>query len=206
MNSSKQMSGLVGQQHSKSRATTCTIIALALAAVFLWRIFIYSPEPEYAFAVKKAVVVLKGDLDVTGTVTFSQVGAFAPVIVSGEIKNLDRNAKRGFHIHQLGDATNGCLSAGAHFNPLGKTHGAPTDINRHAGDLGNIETDGSGLANFTISDKLISLNGPFSIVGRSVVVHAGEDDLGKGGDEESLKTGNAGARLACGVIGLAELV
>ncbi|EJC97815.1 copper zinc superoxide dismutase [Fomitiporia mediterranea MF3/22] len=150
--------------------------------------------------------MLSGDSDVSGIVTFTQAGLLAPVIISGEVKGLDPNAKRGFHVHQLGDGTNGCMSAGAHFNPLGKTHGAPTDVNRHIGDLGNIESNGSGVASFTFSDKLLTLNGPFSIVGRSVVVHAGTDDLGRGGNDESLKTGNAGGRSACGVIGISELV
>ena len=73
---------------------------------------------------------------------------------------------------QLGDATSGCLSAGAHFNPFSKTHGAPSDTNRHVGDLGNIQSNSSGVASFSFTDKVITLNGPFSIIGRSVVVHA----------------------------------
>ncbi|KAI5121085.1 hypothetical protein M0805_008598 [Coniferiporia weirii] len=208
MSSTKQDTRFAGAQLSKTtRTTTCTVLSLAVVLLVLWRLFVNSDSPpEPAFLVKKAVVVLSGDSDVTGTVYFSQAGASAPVLVSGEIKNLDPNAKRGFHIHQLGDATSGCTSAGPHFNPLGKTHGAPTDASRHIGDLGNIQSDASGVAALSFSDKLLSLNGPFSIVGRSVVVHAGTDDLGKGGNEESLKTGNAGARSACGVIGLAELV
>lgn len=107
------------------------------------------------------------------------------------------------HIHQFGDNTNGCTSAGPHFNPAGKKHGDRLDSERHHGDLGNIETDGSGNAKGTLSDKFLKLIGPESIVGRTIVVHAGTDDLGKGGNEESFKTGNAGGRAACGVIGLA---
>lgn len=86
-----------------------------------------------------------------------------------------------------------------------KTHAGPKDENRHVGDLGNVEAAG-GVAKFEIEDKLIQLAGDHSIVGRSLVVHADADDLGQGvGDkkDESLKTGNAGARLACGVIGRA---
>ena len=64
-----------------------------------------------------------------------------------------------------GDLSNGCLSAGPHFNPFERTHGAPTDLNRHVGDLGNIEADSSGVASFTFLDSMISLNGPLSIVG-----------------------------------------
>lgn len=71
----------------------------------------------------------------------------------------------------LGDATNGCTSAGAHFNPFAKTHGAPTDSERHVGDLGNIQSNSSGIAVLDIEDEQLTLNGPLSIVGRSVVVH-----------------------------------
>ena len=64
-----------------------------------------------------------------------------------------------------GDLSGGCLSAGAHFNPFSKNHGAPTDRERHVGDLGNVESDEFGVAKFTIEDKLLSLNGAQSIVG-----------------------------------------
>jgi hypothetical protein len=83
-------------------------------------------------------------------------------------------------------------------NPHGKTHGAPEDEERHVGDLGNFKTDGQGNAKGSVSDKLIKLIGPESVLGRTIVVHAGTDDLGKGGHEESKKTGNAGPRPACG--------
>jgi Cu/Zn superoxide dismutase len=91
---------------------------------------------------------------------------------------------------------------GPHFNPHNATHGAPEASTRHVGDLGNLSTDASGAAKGSVQDKHIKLIGPESVIGRMVVVHAGEDDLGKGGNEESLKTGNAGGRAACGVIGV----
>jgi len=74
----------------------------------------------------------------------------------------------------------------------------------HVGDLGNITADEDGVANISIAAKRIDLTGERSVVGRAVVVHSDQDDLGQGGDEESLKTGNAGDRLACGVITLKE--
>ena len=89
-------------------------------------------------------------------------------------------------------------------NPHNKTHGAPSDSERHVGDLGNFKTDAQGNAQGTVSDKFIKLIGPESVLGRTVVVHAGTDDLGKGENEESKKTGNAGARPACGVIGISQ--
>ena len=93
-------------------------------------------------------------------------------------------------------------NTGPHFNPRNANHGGPDSQVRHVGDLGNLQTDASGNAKGTIEDKYIKLIGPESVLGRMVVVHAGTDDLGQGGNEESLKTGNAGGRAACGVIGV----
>ncbi|KAF8543266.1 superoxide dismutase [Trichophaea hybrida] len=150
----------------------------------------------------KAVAVLRGDSNVSGTVKFSQESEDAPTIIEYDIQHNDANAKRGMHIHEFGDNTNGCTSAGPHFNPFNKTHGAPDAEVRHVGDLGNISTDHNGHAKGRIEDKLVKLIGPTSVLGRTVVVHSGTDDLGKGGHELSLTTGNAGLRPACGVIGI----
>ena len=98
----------------------------------------------------------------------------------------------GFHVHEFGDNTNGCMSAGPHFNPHGKTHGGPTHEVRHAGDLGNVIAGENGIAKIDIVDKQISLSGNLGILGRTVVVHADQDDLGDGGHELSKTTGNAG--------------
>ena len=75
-------------------------------------------------------------------------------------------------LSQLGDLTSGCASSLTHFNPFNAKHGAPGDAERHVGDLGNIQSDASGTATFSFTDKLISLNGPLSVVGRTLVVHA----------------------------------
>ncbi|CAL9685450.1 unnamed protein product [Knipowitschia caucasica] len=153
--------------------------------------------------VLKAVCVLKGAGDTSGTVHFTQEGDSTPVQITGEIKGLTPG-EHGFHVHAFGDNTNGCISAGPHFNPHNKTHAGPNDADRHVGDLGNVTAGVDNVAKINITDKVISLAGPNSIIGRTMVIHEGTDDLGKGGNEESLKTGNAGARLACGVIGIAQ--
>jgi Cu-Zn family superoxide dismutase len=83
-----------------------------------------------------------------------------------------------------------------------KPHGGKNDTERHVGDLGNIEADATGVANIDFTDSIISLRGPHNIIGRALVVHNGTDDLGRGGTDESRKTGSAGGRYACGVIGI----
>jgi len=70
------------------------------------------------------------------------------------------------------------------------------------GDLGNIIVDENGAASVEIEDSMVQLLGPHSVIGRSVVIYAGEDDRGRGGHESSLTTGNPGPRIAAGVIGL----
>ena len=115
----------------------------------------------------------------------------------------------GFHVHEKADFSNGCLSAGGHYNPFKKNHGAPEDEDRHVGDLGNIVAGDDGVAEGVIVDRLIKLSGPTSVIGRSMMVHVDPDDLGKGDNSQpsppvngkaSLVTGNAGARIACGEI------
>ncbi|XP_003391871.2 PREDICTED: superoxide dismutase [Cu-Zn]-like, partial [Amphimedon queenslandica] len=91
-----------------------------------------------------------------GIISASKVSSLAP-------------GDHGFHIHQFGDYTSGCVSAGSHFNPAGKNHGRPKDGERHAGDLGNITSTG-GDTEIELYDDQIPLTGPNSIIGRSVVV------------------------------------
>ncbi|XP_008807696.1 superoxide dismutase [Cu-Zn], chloroplastic [Phoenix dactylifera] len=155
-------------------------------------------------ATKKAVAVLKGSSQVEGVVTLLQEDN-GPTTVKVCVSGLTPGP-HGFHLHEHGDTTNGCISTGAHFNPNNMTHGAPEDQIRHAGDLGNIIANSDGVAEATIVDNQIPLSGPNAIIGRAFVVHELQDDLGKGGHELSLTTGNAGGRLACGVVGLTPVM
>ncbi|XP_063949533.1 superoxide dismutase [Cu-Zn] 2 isoform X2 [Daucus carota subsp. sativus] len=141
----------------------------------------------------KAVAIISGDNNVGGSLQFVQDSSGA-THVEGKIRGLSPGL-HGFHIHALGDTTNGCISTGPHFNPLKKNHGAPTDDERHAGDLGNVVANQDGIAEVSITDTRLS--GQYSILGRAVVVHADPDDLGRGGHELSKTTGNAGARVGC---------
>lgn len=95
------------------------------------------------------------------------------------------------------------MSTGGHYNPDKLNHGGPHDHIRHVGDLGNVVADSNGVVSTVFSDSVISLFGTRSIIGRAIVVHSAEDDLGKSEHPDSPKTGNAGGRLACGVIGIA---
>ena len=144
----------------------------------------------------KAICVLhptEGN-NVTGTVTFSREGDDVKIVA--DLEGLTPG-KHGFHIHELGDcsAPDG-TSAGGHYNPENTKHGGPSDAERHVGDLGNIEAGENGTAHLEMTDSMITLNGNRSIIGRAIIVHAGEDDL------TSQPTGAAGARVACGVIGI----
>jgi Cu-Zn family superoxide dismutase len=121
------------------------------------------------------------------------------------ISGLKPNSDHGFHVHEAGDLTDNCTSMCAHFNPYGKTHGCPGTKNRHVGDLGNIHSNAKGEAKYTFYDDLIKLSGTkCNIIGRGLVIHEDPDDCGKGNNEESLKTGNAGKRIACAVIGYSK--
>jgi Cu-Zn family superoxide dismutase len=152
----------------------------------------------------KAVAVLKGDSAVSGNIVFNQEKEGSPVSIHVSLSGL-KPGSHGFHIHEFGDNTGGCASTGGHFNPHSKTHGAPNAQTRHVGDLGNVVADASGSVSVVLKDDQVSMFGPLSVIGRSVVVHEGVDDLGLGGHEQSLTTGNAGGRLACGVIGISKI-
>ena len=154
---------------------------------------------EKSSAPLKAIAVLHptGSNKVSGTVTFTEVAD--GVQVNAEIIGLTPG-NHGFHVHEFGDCSAAdASSAGAHFNPTNKPHAGPDAVERHVGDMGNVEADASGKAKLEYLDHQISLtNDQQSVIGRSVVVHAKADDL------KSQPAGDSGARIACGVIGRAK--
>jgi Cu-Zn family superoxide dismutase len=164
-----------------------TIAVLALAA-----------STATAGPVTRAVAALEPTKDsaVRGTVSFTR--AEGGVRVVARITGLTPGL-HGFHVHEFGDcsAPDG-TSAGGHFNPAGAPHAGPHDVARHAGDMGNVEADAQGVAVVDYVDPKASLEGENSVLGRGVIVHANADDL------KTQPTGNAGGRLACGVIGAAK--
>ena len=128
------------------------------------------------------------------------------VKIKFDIKGL-RDGMHGFHIHEYGDMTEGCKSACSHFNPKKNHHGGIHSHEAHLGDLGNVIAK-KGVAKGEKFKRGLSLDmcNKACIIGRMIIIHKERDDLGRGGDEESLKTGNAGPRLACGVIGLSRKI
>ncbi|XP_049866860.1 uncharacterized protein LOC126367393 [Pectinophora gossypiella] len=138
--------------------------------------------------------------EIQGNVTFTQLED-GKVHVEGSLYGLPKG-QYGFHVHEKGDITGGCLSTGSHFNPEHKDHGHPNDENRHVGDLGNVDFDDNRACHIDFTDSKISLIGPHGILGRGLVLHEKSDDFGRSSHPDSRKTGNAGGRVACGVIGI----
>jgi Cu-Zn family superoxide dismutase len=142
------------------------------------------------------------DKKIKGIVRFIEEAGTNNIIIDVDLKGLKKNSLHGFHIHEYGDMSEKCESMCSHFNPTNKTHGCPGMKERHVGDLGNLQTDSYGCAKYQFKDNIISLRGSSrNIIGRGLIIHADEDDCGKGGHELSLKTGNSGKRIACSVIG-----
>ena len=151
----------------------------------------------------KAIAVFD-EVKIKGIVTFSETENNT-VLITINLVGLKKNAEHGFHVHESGDLTSKCESMCAHFNPYNKTHGCPGQKERHVGDLGNLYTDNNGKANYSFEDNVIKLRGSkANILGRGLIIHADPDDCGKGGNEASLKNGNAGKRIACAIIGYSK--
>ena len=157
-----------------------------------------SNKPVYAIAVFN-------DEKIKGVTRFTEDLETKQVKIELNIEGLKPNSLHGFHVHEAGDLTDKCTSMCAHFNPYGKTHGCPGMKVRHVGDLGNIKTNSKGEAKYSFYDDTIKLRGvKCNIIGRGLIIHTDPDDCGQGHNLESLKTGNAGKRIACAVIGYSK--
>lgn len=154
-----------------------------------------APEPTQKPVLLRAVAEMNPTegSTVSGTVVFEQV--HEEVTIKADLSGLSPG-KHGFHVHEVGDcsAPDG-TSTGGHFNPFNVKHGSPAAPEHHVGDLGNIDADEEGDAHFELTVDYMSLrDGMTLVLGRAVIVHAQEDDL------DSRFVGNAGLRVACGVI------
>jgi len=131
---------------------------------------------------------------VSGQVRFVQKGN--AVLVTGEVKGLKPNGDHGFHVHEKGDCSSGDgVSAGGHFNPNGKRHGAHGPNEHHAGDLVTLKADANGVARFSFETDAISVgSGVTDVIGRGLIVHRDPDDYA------TQPTGNSGPRVACAAI------
>jgi Cu-Zn family superoxide dismutase len=151
----------------------------------------------------KAIAVFNSGR-IQGTVRFTEMPSNR-VAIDVDIKGLGENTMHGFHVHECGDMSDKCESMCAHFNPYKQNHGGPGSKERHVGDLGNVKADVNGSAKYRFYDNIIQLRGDkANIIGRGLIIHADQDDLGLGGQSDSLTTGHAGKRIACAVIGYAK--
>ena len=145
-----------------------------------------------------AICVLQSE-KINGIIYLTEI--YEQTTIYGTVSGLTPNKLHGFHIHEAGDLTEGCKSVCDHYNPFKSVHGGRYSCERHVGDLGNLEADSHGNCSFTFTDDLVRLSGKYSVMGRSLVIHEDEDDLGLGGRKDSLTTGHSGKRLVCGIIG-----
>lgn len=129
-----------------------------------------------------------------GEATFEEVDGKVHVVIF--VQGLKPGQEHGLHIHEVGDCSSGDgMSAKGHFNPYGKPHAHAGTAERHAGDLPSLKAAKNGRAKVDVMLDVITVApGPASIVGRGLIVHADPDDY------RTQPTGNAGARIACGVI------
>jgi len=170
-----------------------TLIGATAAAILLAACQTTPPEAPDPLMATAGLSPTKGN-KTFGEATFEEAGDLVRVVIF--VQGLKPGQEHGLHIHEKGDCSSGDgMSAGGHFNPHGKPHGLPGGKNSHAGDLPALKANKAGRANIQIDMDTITLKpGPANIIGRAVIVHADPDDY------KTQPTGNAGARIACGVI------
>lgn len=153
-------------------------------------------EPAATPLVATAVLQPREGKTASGTVTFTELDGQVEVVA--EVRAVETSGRHGFHLHEHGDCSApDFTSAGGHFDPHGGRHGSPAEAASHAGDFGNVDIGEDGTGRLVLrTDKLTVTPGPASVVGRAVILHEQRDDL------ESQPTGDAGGRIACGVVEL----
>lgn len=150
--------------------------------------------PPVATGPQKAQAVLKSvkGQNIKGMIHFTEEGGVMKIETM--VDNL-KSGPHGFHIHENGDCSAADFAtAGGHFNPHGTKHGSKDSMERHVGDFGNLTADNKRKAYTTLTVPGLSLTGSHGIIGKAVIIHKDKDDL------KSQPTGNAGGRIACGVI------
>lgn len=179
-------------------------IFLAIIIILYLSFIIFNKILFYNNMSKKNIsgIACFNEKKIKGTIQFHENNKDNSVTIKINLTGFKKNSIHAMHIHEAGDLRNNCMGACSHFNPYNKNHGGIDSKERHVGDLGNIKSDKDGNVMMILTDKLIKLRSTkCNIIGRSVVIHENEDDLGLGGHDDSLTTGHAGGRIACAVIG-----
>lgn len=152
-------------------------------------------EPPAASSTTVTLMGDPADTDFAGTLSITPEGSGVHIVA--DVAGVDTDGKHGIHVHEngmcdhQGEGGKHFTSAGGHFNPANAEHACPPTDPRHAGDLGNIEVTG-GKGHLELSVANVTAD---QLNGKAIILHAGEDDC------KTQPTGNAGDRLACGVVG-----
>jgi len=180
----------------KNRISILTLAFFLISTQFLIAQMDQTMDKKSMIQRAIAVVIATKGNSVHGVAMFEKVDKGVHVVAN--LTGLTPG-KHGFHIHEFGDiSSDDGSSAGGHFNPMGMPHSMPMSEKRHAGDMGNIAADEKGNAHLDYIDPIMKLNGKYSIIGHAVIIHEKEDDF------KTQPTGNAGARIGYGVIGIAK--